>query len=293
MGSLSASASWATLAWSAATVGRASQFDVYQHGHFSVLEVSWRLGMLYANVAMTSGGALDRSPAYGRLDPSEKGAVSFFLGMTFTKWAAGALMDTPWLLHLDLYATNVAKGVRPDFLGQDTVGGWSLFESKGRSGPVDRAAMTRAKAQTQQIGSVNGSPPVLRVASQSAFPSGHHRLLLEDPEGEDDLPDMRVLADEYFRSYYRHFMNIIDQGGSDGLQTADGRRWMLQNLPGVDVQILMLEPLYGRLSDQAALTADEVRNLVAARPQSGDRVPELAFFGLDGLGVRLGRSWQR
>jgi hypothetical protein len=57
---------------------------------------------------------------YRRLDPSEKGAISFFLGQVSTKLFADQLLGVPILSRVD-EALRVhglpARGRRPDFYG--------------------------------------------------------------------------------------------------------------------------------------------------------------------------------
>ena len=73
--------SWAELCHAAITVGRKNWRDVIKHGTYSVLEILWRIAMVRANLVENSDGRLRKSTSYISLDPSEKGAVSFFFGM--------------------------------------------------------------------------------------------------------------------------------------------------------------------------------------------------------------------
>ena len=73
--------SWSELVWAAITVGRAGISQVLQFGLFSAYEIVYRAAIVYANIMETAGGGLFRSAAYDGLDPSEKGAVSYFLGL--------------------------------------------------------------------------------------------------------------------------------------------------------------------------------------------------------------------
>ncbi len=82
-------------------------------------------------------GYLRRTDSFAALDPTEKGMVSYFLGMTLCKVFASSLLRTPWLLHLDVFRTALNPVVlgrsRPDLVGEDINGNWNVFESKGRS----------------------------------------------------------------------------------------------------------------------------------------------------------------
>jgi hypothetical protein len=82
-------------------------------------------------------GYLRRTNAFVSLGPTEKGMVSYFLGMTLCKLFASRLLSAPWLLHLDVFRpvlNPVTLGrSRPDLVGEDIAGNWHAFESKGRS----------------------------------------------------------------------------------------------------------------------------------------------------------------
>ena len=87
--------SWQFLVWSAITVGRAELFDVTRYGEFSLFEIVYRTAILYANLYVDGTDRLRQSAAYRGLDPSEKGAISYFLGMTMTKAFAEARLRVP------------------------------------------------------------------------------------------------------------------------------------------------------------------------------------------------------
>lgn len=73
---------WPRLVWSAITVGRAHCRDVLRHGQYSLFEIIYRMAMVYANLKVTRRARILKTRAYRGLDPSEKGAISFFVGMT-------------------------------------------------------------------------------------------------------------------------------------------------------------------------------------------------------------------
>src|SRR5580704_6560954 len=93
--------SWAELVWAAITVGRAGMRQVLQFGVFSTFEIVYRAALIYANLRQTATGDLGRSDAYDGLDPSEKSAISYFLGLTLSKLFAEQCLKVLWLLHLD------------------------------------------------------------------------------------------------------------------------------------------------------------------------------------------------
>ncbi len=77
----------ARLVWAAATIGITPFGPRLQAGR--ALEFQWRAAMIRASIQFGPRYYL-RSPHYARLDPSEKGAVSFFLGQARSQSATPA-----------------------------------------------------------------------------------------------------------------------------------------------------------------------------------------------------------
>jgi hypothetical protein len=79
------------------------------------------------------GYRLRRTSTVKTLDPTEKGAVSYFIGMTFCKVFATRLLNTPWLLHLDVFRPQLNPVLtarsRPDLVGlEQGKTKWHAFE---------------------------------------------------------------------------------------------------------------------------------------------------------------------
>ena len=104
------------------------------------------------------GFKLRRTDAFKSLDPTEKGAVNYFLGMVFCKLFAAELLDTPWLLHLDVFRAQLDPRTlqgrsRPDLVGKhSSSGAWHAFECKGRASVPSQPEKNKAKAQAQRLG---------------------------------------------------------------------------------------------------------------------------------------------
>ena len=97
-------ADWSDLLWSALTVGRPNTAYVFRHGDASYHEALFRLSLVrMALEERPFSAGLHRTEAFRALDPTEKGAVSYFLGMAVCKLFADWLRRTPWLLHLDVF----------------------------------------------------------------------------------------------------------------------------------------------------------------------------------------------
>jgi len=97
------SSSWNDVLWAAITIGRPSTYHVFRYGDASFHEAIFRLSLVRMAVEQDWNGYLSRTDAFAALDPTEKGMVSYFLGMTLCKVFASRLLLTPWLLHLDVF----------------------------------------------------------------------------------------------------------------------------------------------------------------------------------------------
>jgi hypothetical protein len=133
-----------------------------------LFEIAYRAAVLYANLCETEAGRIRRSEAYDGLDPSEKSAISYFLGLTVAKAFAELRLAVPWLMHLDVYRQElqpVLSGAsRPDLVGRAVTGEWVAVESKGRTNAFDVRALQLAKGQVAQLVAVGGQPTALQIA---------------------------------------------------------------------------------------------------------------------------------
>jgi hypothetical protein len=159
--------SWPQLIWAAITVGRAGWQDILHDGLFSRFEIVYRVAIIGANLFEGPSGALAKTEAYRRLDPSEKAAISYFLGLNVVKVFVGACLDTPWLMHLDVYGkkfdAECPSKSRPDLFGLNTFHDWIVVESKGRTNQCKTSDLTKAKEQSEKLSSIGGGTTCAEV----------------------------------------------------------------------------------------------------------------------------------
>jgi hypothetical protein len=151
---------------------------------------------------------LRRSAAFRALDPTEKGAISYFLGMVFCKVFSSRLLQTPWLLHLDVFKSSIPTSVlgrsRPDLFGQQLgTGHWLSFETKGRASKPSRADLNKAKAQAARLLSVNGTACSLHVGSFAFFINDVLNFHWIDPPAEQKRAIRLPEPGEAWSHYYR------------------------------------------------------------------------------------------
>ena len=307
---------WDELLHAAITVGRRSWHHVLAHGRYSVFEICYRAAMLLANLRQ-SQGQLRKSDAYRYLDPSEKAAASYFIGLTLASLMARKRLGIHWLMHLDVYHDSLQPGLsasgRPDLVGLDAQDEWHVIEAKGRSHGLDPKVVPKAKEQTQKLLTVGGRAPILRVASVAHFSRGTLALRVEDPVGHDqDAVGSDLTENQFLRDYYDPFVALIDQKHRVGArefdisaqsQTVDGVDYLVTELSDVDLSIGLNQRVYEIHRSTKAVRDAIHRVLDLASPivnrdfEGIHRGPtargdsESDFVGSDGILVRVGRTW--
>jgi hypothetical protein len=287
--------SWAELVWAAITVGKRSWRHVLQHGPFSRFEMVYRGAMIYANLIETPSGNAYRSSAYEGLDPSEKSAISYFLGLAVSKAFVAKTLRVPWLMHVDIYREQfglqlVPFGGRPDLFGRDRAGRWVVLEAKGRTNGHDEAALQRAKTQASLVEQIDGKAPYLSIGLVSSFANGRLSLVTDDPAPKKPQSKLRwqVTEDEFLAAYYQPFRAMFEQIPTR-VEQISGRRVILVESDFADLSIGVAENALSA-PDVNSLTADDEKKsgehgVIAEK--SGER----EFLGIDGVFVRLGASW--
>jgi hypothetical protein len=307
----------ARMVWGAATVGTLP----FSMGGTPrpLLELGWRTALTAASLtedpatgrwAMTSG--------YRRLDPSEKRAVSYFLGMTQAKVTCEQLLRAPHLIHLDAYLALIGKpsrASRPDLIGLNLprLDCAIAVEAKGRSRSRTDEVTDAAKQQAQSLPGVLSTSSAIRVASVASFDSrGCWEAYLEDPPARSatiaSLTPGSVLV-----AYYRPL--VAAQAAAGNGQVTEESGMTTAQLPGIDlvlgiptviVRIMRTLPPTGPVSAEQlrAVEADLLeivrrRSFASGADSSRSSLKEAdgepgmsrSYTGLDDIYVRLGSSW--
>ena len=279
---------WVDLVWAAVSVGKGSLAHMHQYGRYSMFEKTYRSAIIYANLLQTPDGHFGRSEAYAGLDPSEKGAISYFLGVALTKAFVEKKLGVPWLMHLDLYrgrfGMNIAPGERPDLFGEDGLGHWIVAESKGRTNEHDKAALAKAKHQASQVIDIGGVQPHLSIGFVSSFDRGRLTLVADDPPSDEDGAriSLPVSKEEFRTTYYKPFEEL--------LVAFPVRR---ERIGGEDVSVVYAESsdlFLGLSRDRVGGWDVGLLGPLGGREAIRDETAS-AYLGADGIYVRLGDSW--
>ena len=281
-------ADWCDLIWAALTVGRPNTAYVLGNGDASFYEALFRLSLVRMALEQRGLGPwLNRTDAFQSLDPTEKGAVSYFLGMSVCKMFAEKLLDTTWLLHLDVFRDQLDPILlcgrsRPDLVGEDTLGSWHAFECKGRSSVPNSDDRRKAKMQAQHLVCVGETSCSLHVGAISYFRQGRLEFHWRDPEPEEDAEKLEPLElgrlpDDAWRHYYGPALALEKAGAT--LAMSDARA-------DTDVEIQIhpeiREALMAENWDEARSLAQQLRTALL---EEG--------FRQDGLKVMAGESWHQ
>ena len=87
---------WDDLLWASITVGKA-QPDLMRFGRYSFAEMLHRVACFHAYYDIDKSHRLTASSAFENLDSTEKGVVSFYLGMAMAKLYAEKVLGIPWM----------------------------------------------------------------------------------------------------------------------------------------------------------------------------------------------------
>jgi hypothetical protein len=295
----------ARLVWAATTIGTTPFGPRLQAGR--ALEVQWRGAMIRASI-QPGPPYHRRSPRYARLDPSEKGAVSFFLGQAQAKLFAHDFFHVSRFVHYDSYLAyhgRWRRRTRPDFIGfygkRVAIG----VEAKGRSHWFDRTLVTNAKKQASSLPVIQGHPMSATYVHVACFYGDQWCAHLEDPprQRRGQLIDPASLT----LVYYLPIVNAIRtraQRGPRGLEEVEGS-YLTAYFAEVDLQLSVRADIAelvpgddlaapGGAGAMASLY-DLVLGLDANEIDEGNR-PSLQddgrrFLGGDGIAVELGSSW--
>jgi hypothetical protein len=196
------------------------------------------------------------------LDPSEKGAVSFFLGQAQAKLFAHEFFQVSLLVPDDSYLAHLGmrrRRTRPDFIGFHGRNVAIALEAKGRSpNGFNRGLVARAKKQASSLPGIAGIR-VLRARQ------------MERVSGDDEV------------SYLRAYFAEIDAHLS---VRADIAELVPPDTAGISPDT--------RASRSAANDLYELV-LTSDRPEQSDRFEQLddeySFLGGDGIGIELGPTW--
>lgn len=273
---------WREILWAALTVGRPSKSFIFQHGLASLFEALYRISQLrMALTQQTFSQHLYRTDAFRQLDPTEKGAVSYALGMVFCKLFAHRLLNTHWLLHLDVFKEQLNPELltgksRPDLVGQDDTGDWHSFESKGRSSAPNDDAKQKAKQQAQRLVRVDGQDCLLHIGAISFFRGETLEFYWRDPDPIKEEPFEVRLPEDAWKHYYLPALAVSQTERLDEPDDTDEIDIYVEIAPHISE--LLVQGEWSKAKDLA--------------DRSRQELIEQGYFP-DGIKLAVGENWAR
>ena len=293
-GAAALTATWDDLLWAAITVGRPNRYYVLRGGVSSLYELIFRASAVRLAIEQRSpnGWRLWRTPAARNLDPSEKGALNYFLGLTMCKLFAEKLLGAPWLLHLDVFRQFLNPAFlsgrsRPDLVGLTLNGEWVAMESKGRVSPPSATDRDRAKIQAGRIVTIAGSPVQWNIAGFAYFRNESLRFHWRDPKGGSEEPPnavhLRVSDDDFWRGYYEPVLKLIGVERASDMAVGEAEPVRIEE---ADLSVRVAPPLMKHLI---------ARQWTEAGKWCLDHHDDLIRHEVraDGLAVQAGESWSQ
>ena len=283
------SATWADLALAAITVGKPGQKYLSMYGAQSLFEIIYKTFMIKAHLIHGPGGILTRSSLYDSLDPSEKGAVSYFIGLTSAKLLSEKLLRVPWLMHLDVYRHRLKpysylRGHRPDLVGELPNRRWIVIEAKGRTNSYSGTLVRKAKLQARSLTRIQGTRPALTLASIAHFGQGHLSIYWEDPSPPPGDSSLEISRKEFLDEYYKSAISLIASRINDTeISRFFNKRIRILEIPSADL-VLGLE--------SQLLRDPDIERAAEAVAQKGEAISRGSEkLGIDGIYLKLGQSW--
>jgi len=287
--------SWNDLLWAAITVGRPNRQFVFRHGEASGYEALFRLSLIRMALEQRWGYRLRRTAAARTLDPTEKGAVNYFLGITMCKLFAAKLLNAPWMLHLDVFRPDLdvqlASRSRPALIGQTLSRDWVVLECKGRVTSPDSNVKKRAKYQATRVVSVSGKTPAFRIGGISFFKRGVLEFYWRDPEPESEIRNpIRIQpTSEMWSHYYRPILALIQSSGTYFAQMQEER--VLMRVEQADIEVGIEPQVLRHLAIAEWEGAREIAEATSLKDVAGGPSVEDTTYHPDGIAIVAGPSW--
>lgn len=284
---------WDDLLKAALTVGRPSWQYVFRFGPASFFEAIFRLSLVRMALEQSgpAGRRFRRTAAARTMDPTEKGAISYFLGLTVAKLFAARLLTADWMLHLDVFrpaTTRMLAGrSRPDLVGQMANGNWVVLEAKGRISEPDAGAKGKAKQQAQRVISIDGSRPAYQIGAITFFRRDTLSFYWNDPEPESGSEGLAIdIRPSDWRHYYGPTFALI-ASRPEVLRRMQAESVMAR-VESADVSVGIRPDVLRVISESRWDALAELRRSLTGPDEhsvDGQR------YGADGIAVIAGDSW--
>lgn len=176
------------------------------------------------------GDRLMKSRRTAYLESAEKSAVSYYLGLFFTKLISSRQYGVDYLTHLNLieeqsgrgYIEYFAKDWRQDMIGYHTANdSWSVWEAKGGSNRRE-PALKKGCQQAADIAVINGKIPEPSVVCMTYYDHGHLCAVVRETgenlkngieKQEASGTHLTLSTEHFYAAYYRTVVELFQEQG--------------------------------------------------------------------------------
>lgn len=245
--------------------------------------------------ALSEGGRgdqLEASCLFIELESTEKGGLSFRLGMAMTAVVAEELLDIYLLEHLNARNSSVApKGGqrRADLFGLDINDRCHVIEAKARAHGYGKDLVEYAKSQAENVNLVDTSKgllvPVTRSAAITDLSQKPIHVLFSDPESS--LPRGSTYEfdlDAVLGWHYSVVPNLVEASGRSDPPRDLGMDTVGAFLPGTEIWLGVRSELF---RPTRTPWRETIKTLEAVRSDDLDRHRLPTSIGRDGHILQL------
>lgn len=226
------------------------------------------------------------------LESTEKGGVSFRLGIAMAAVVAEELLDIYILEHLNARNSTVApKGGqrRADLFGLDGQDRCHVIEAKARTHGYGKDLVDYAKSQAQNVTLVdtgNGQmSPATRSAAITDLSEKPIHVLFADPEASSDGGSIYEFdLDPVIGWHYSVVPNLIEAGGRTNPPRDLGMDAVGAYLPGTEIWLGVRSDLFGH---SRTPWRKRIENVEITKPDDLVRNRESTSVGRDGHILQL------
>ncbi len=159
-------------------------------------------------------GTLHLPPRYGDLDQSEKGVLSYWLGMCIAKVVAAEILDVPWPVHLRHLMKAIQIYMRdkkfPDYVGIDSQTNWHVIEAKCFQTEPGRLHRKRWEEQVDSVDLISDMLPDTRSYCLTRL-KPEISIELTDPDDEKKKREINlpIKPEQSQRFYYQPYLDLF------------------------------------------------------------------------------------
>jgi|GEM_PF-3111727 hypothetical protein len=211
--------SWPQLRHAVVTMGSPSLRAAMPSTQHAFAFALHKIFALESVIEIDDQGTLQLPSRYDDLDQSEKGVLSYWLGMCITKVVAAEILDVPWPVHL----RHLMKAIRvymrdkkfPDYVGIDAKDKWHVIEAKCFQTEPGRLHRRRWEDQVDSVDFISDQLPDTRSYCLTRLKP---RISIELTDPEDEIRkrkiNLPIKPEQSQRFYYQPYLDLF----SDELQ---------------------------------------------------------------------------